>query len=318
MAYCRAVIQIVSVSVMPGMPLSERLQVSGMVSRGEGGFDLPSWSTFSMQISEPTRMLWGPLTKPPGRSKRVGRQRGECHVLAEEELHPQGHHRRLLCFSFPVAQSRLSSSSLSNGHRKLRYKNHHLRRGVIGVHRGRDPRRADGTLSRKARNGGPAPGLRAGREGIMASMDEGSRGPGTWSPQVQKIRALAPQYLILPFRCAICLKPRYPVIAAWGISPPQDHSSGSQRGPGPRRGPCPQGPCSPVLPPPALGDPSAVSCQCQCQTSAAQQERRVSDSTLTRVLPFFSSRTLQLSIRTETPNQKSPSRRCLARSKKRD
>lgn len=71
MAYCRAVIQIVSArpSVMPGMPLSGRGQVSGMVSRG-GGADLPSWSTFSMQISRPTRMLWGPLTKPPGRSKK--------------------------------------------------------------------------------------------------------------------------------------------------------------------------------------------------------------------------------------------------------
>lgn len=38
MAYCRAVIQIVSArpSVMPGMPLSGRGQVSGMVSRGGG------------------------------------------------------------------------------------------------------------------------------------------------------------------------------------------------------------------------------------------------------------------------------------------
>jgi len=80
MAYCRpdwSLVGPVSPSMMSGMLLSGLLQVS----------DLPSWLTFTMQMSRPgpTRMLWGPLTKPQGRSQRVGRQDGECHALAGEE-----------------------------------------------------------------------------------------------------------------------------------------------------------------------------------------------------------------------------------------
>lgn len=230
MAYCRAVIQIVS--VRPGVSDARNAFVGTIANLGNGvsgggGVDLLSWSTFSMQISRPTRMLWGPLTKPPGRSKRVSARRvprlGGGRTASAS---PPPSSALLLVPSCPVPVI------------------------VVVVVKWRP---------------GPRP---PGRQARRASWPAWMRGAGTRNlePTSAKIRALAPQYLILWFRCESTRNPRYPVIAAWGLSPLQDQSSGSQRGPGPRRGPCP--PQALALPsfPPALGDPSAVSCQCQSQT----------------------------------------------------
>lgn len=203
---------------MPGMPLSGRLQISGMVSRGEGELTCYLGRRFQCKYHDQRGCSGGP------------KELAECTESATSWRRKNRIRKpaTIVCFA---ARSQLSSP----GHRRRR---------------------------REMEARPPA----SGQAGSQGSMDEGSRGPGTWSPQVQKIRALAPQYLLLWFRCESATNPRYPVIAAWGLSPPQDQSSGSQRGPGPRRGPCPPRPLLSRPSPPALGDPSAVSCQCQSQT----------------------------------------------------